>query len=136
MGLGSQTGAALIRDFEPEDAAVVKEIHKSQGFDYAVPDLSNPLFLVKKVRVVDGRVVACMFLRVTAETFLVCEGSSESKGRAILELQPEVLREAFDKGLSDVICVIPPEISESFAPILERMGWQRDRDWPMFSRSL
>jgi hypothetical protein len=126
----------MIRDFQPEDAAEVLEIHKSQGFDYTLDDLLNPLFLVKKVRVVNGRVVAAMFLRLTAETFLVTTGSPEAKGRAILELQPEVLREAYEKGLSEVVCVVPPEISESFSPVLERMGWVRARTWPLYQKEL
>lgn len=124
----------MIRDFKPEDAAVVKEIHKTQGFDYAVPELSNPLFLVCKVREVDGRVVAVMGLRLTAETYLLVEGSSEARARSIMELQPEVLREAFEKGLSDIVCVLPPEIASDFGPVVERLGWSRDRDWPMYSR--
>lgn len=126
----------MIRDYHPDDLPQILEIHKSQGFDYSLRDLDNPLFLVKKVREVDGRVVAAMFLRVTAETFLISMGSPEAKGRAIVELQPEVLGEAYEKGLCDVICVVPPEISESFAPVLTRMGWEKDREWPMFSREV
>ena len=126
----------MIRDFQPEDAPALKELHKAQGFDYALGDLSNPLFLVRKVREVDGRVVGAMFLRITAETFLVTAGSPVEKGRAILELQPEVLREAYEKGLSEIVCVVPPEISESFAPVLERMGWSKTRDWPMYQKEL
>jgi hypothetical protein len=126
----------MIRDYRPEDAEAIKSIHKSQGFDYALGDLSDPLFLVKKVREVNGRVVAAMFLRLTAETALLVEGSPEAKGRAVLELQPEVLREAYEKGLSEVVCVVPPEISESFAPVLERMGWVRARTWPLYQREL
>ena len=126
----------MIRDYRPEDLPAIKEIHKTQGFDYSLGDLDNPLFLVKKIREVNGRVVSAMFLRISAETFLVTAGSPVEKGRAIEELQPEVLREAYEKGLPDIFCVIPPEIEYSFSPVMERMGWSRDRDWPMFSRSL
>ncbi len=126
----------MIRDYHPDDLPEIISIHKAQGFDYSLGDIDNPLFLVKKVRVVNGRVVAAMFLRVTAETFLVSTGSPEAQGRAIVELQPEVLREAYEKGLPDVFCVIPPEISKSFAPALERMGWNADREWPMWSREI
>ena len=123
----------MIRDYRPEDDQAVKEIHATQGFDYNL-NLNDPLFFIKKVREVDGRVVAAMFLRITAETYLLVAGSPEAKGRAILELQPDVLREAYEQGLSDIICVIPPEISQEFSPVLERMGWSRNRDWPMYSR--
>lgn len=126
----------MIRDYRAEDAEAIKSIHNSQGFDYSLSDLSDPLFLVKKVREVNGRVVAAMVLRLTAETYLLVEGSPEAKGRAVLELQPEVLREAYEKGLSEVVCVVPPEISESFAPVLERMGWVRARTWPLYQKEL
>jgi hypothetical protein len=126
----------MIRDLQPEDVETIKSIHKAQGFGYSVPDLTSPLVLVKKVREVDGRVVAAMFLRLTAETFLICSGSPVEKGRAIEELQPAVIGEAWAKGLSDIVCVIPPEISESFAPVLERMGWEHTPSWPLWQRNL
>lgn len=126
----------MVRDFKPEDTDSIISIHKEQGFSYNLPQMSSPLVLVHKVREVDGQVVASMFLRVTAETFLLVEGSPESKGRAIEELQPEVLREAKEKGLDDIICVIPPEIAESFEPALRKMGWNPTRDWKMWYRSL
>lgn len=126
----------MIRNFEPKDTDAIKDIHKSQGFDYNLGELTSPLFLIKKVREVNGRVVAAAFLRLTAETFLLVEGSPVAKARAIEELQPEVLREAYEKGLDDLHCVIPPEIADSFAPALEKLGWSRERDWPLYSRSL
>jgi hypothetical protein len=114
----------------------VKKIHAEQNLDYTFPDISSPLFLVKKVREVNGLVVAACFLRITAETFLVTAGSPVEKGRAIEELQPDVLLEAYEKGLSDIICAVPPEISESFAPALTHLGWERTRDWPIWQRDL
>src|ERR1700689_1530521 len=106
----------MIRDLEPGDIETVKDIQKAQGFEYAIPDLTSPLILVKKVREGDGRVVAAMFLRVTAETFLVTTGSPVVIGRSWEELQAEVTREAYEKGLDEIVCVVPPEIVESFAP--------------------
>lgn len=127
----------MIRDFRPEDEESLKDIYKQQGFDYTFPQnlSSSPLFLVRKVREVEGRVVAACFLRVTAETFLLVQGSPVEKGRAIEELQPEVLREAWEKGLDEIVCVIPPEIAKDFHPALEHLGWERTRDWPMYQRS-
>ena len=126
----------MVRDYQPEDAESVKLLHKSQGFDYASPNLDNPLFLVKKVREIDGRVVAVCAMRLTLETYLLVEGSPETKARSILELQPEVLHEAYEKGLSDVFFVVPPEIASEFGPVVERLGWSKDREWPMYSRDL
>lgn len=126
----------MIRDYVETDLPALKAIHATQGFDYRAPNLADPLYLVKKVRVVDGKVVAGCFLRLTAETFLLVDGNSFEKGRAIEELQPEVLQEAYIKGLDDIFCVIPPEIAENFAPALEKIGWSKDRAWPMYSKEL
>ena len=115
----------MIRDFQSADGPQVKSLHKSQGFDYALGDLDNPLFLVRKVREVNGRVVGAMFLKLTVETYLLVEGSPETKARSILELQPEVLHEAYEKGLSDVFFVVPPEIASEFGPVVERLGWSK-----------
>lgn len=124
----------MIRDFEPKDTESLILIHKAQGFDYNLPDLTSPLLLVKKVREIDGQVVGAMFLRITAETFLLVGGSPVTKGRSIEELQPEVIRAAWEKGLSDVLCVVPPEIEPDFSPVLARMGWAKERSWPLYSR--
>ena len=126
----------MIRDYEPGDLEQIKEIHKEQGLDYSLYDLNSPLCFVKKVRVEGGRVVGAMILRLTAETVLIVSGSPVAKGRAIEELQPEVLAEAYRKGLDDICCVVPPEILDSFQPVLDRMKWERDRaGWVMFSRA-
>jgi hypothetical protein len=126
----------MIRDYDSTDLPEIIELHKRQGFDYPLPDLSSPLVLIHKVREIDGHVVAACFLRITAETYLLCEGSPVVKGRAIEELQPAVDRAAFEKGLSEYVCVLPPEIAEQFGPVLERIGWERARSWPLYQRSV
>ena len=126
----------MIRDYEPKDLEAVKSIHKAQNFDYSLPDLTSPLLLIRKVREIDGQVVGAMFLRLTAETFLLVDGSPVTRGRAIEELQPAVIRAAWEAGLSDVLCVVPPEIEPDFSPVLERMGWAKERPWPLYSRSV
>jgi hypothetical protein len=39
----------LIREYQESDLAALRAIHTAQGFDYALPDLRNPLFLTKLV---------------------------------------------------------------------------------------
>jgi hypothetical protein len=126
----------MIRDLEDKDMQEIFSIHNEQGFEYALPEFSSPLVLVKKVRVENGRVVGAMFLRLTAEAFLLVEGSPIQKARSIEELQPEVDREAFVKGLDEYVCVVPPEIAETFAPVLEKRGFEKLREWPLWQRSL
>lgn len=125
----------MVRDYESGDKSALEDIHGEQGFDYKFPDLESPLFLVKKVREVNGRVVGALLMRLSLETYLLCSGGPEDKMAAMQELQPEALREAWIKGISDVFCVIPPEINQRFAKRLKQMGWNEDRPWPMWSRS-
>src|SRR5207247_2840460 len=39
----------LIRGYHESDLHALRAIHAAQGFDYALPDLSNPLFVTKLV---------------------------------------------------------------------------------------
>jgi hypothetical protein len=39
----------LVREYQESDLAQLRAIHAAQGFDYALPDLSNPLFVTKLV---------------------------------------------------------------------------------------
>jgi len=38
-----------IREYAESDLAALQALHSAQGFDYAFPDLRNPLFLTKLV---------------------------------------------------------------------------------------
>jgi hypothetical protein len=39
----------LIREYTPADLAELRALHAAQGFDYAFPDLADPLFVSKLV---------------------------------------------------------------------------------------
>jgi hypothetical protein len=39
----------VIREYTANDLGALRAIHAAQGFDYALPDLSNPLFVTKLV---------------------------------------------------------------------------------------
>lgn len=127
----------MVRDYHESDLPAIKRLHAEQGFDYALYDLDSPLCFIKKVRVVDGQVVAAMILRLTAETVLMVSGSPAEKMAAMQELQPEVLDEAYHRyGLDDVFATIPNTILGRFAKRLKQLGWEKDREgWTLFSRS-
>lgn len=48
-----------VRAYQSEDLAALRAIHAAQGFDYAFPDLSNPLFVTKLVLVDDAALSLC-----------------------------------------------------------------------------
>src|SRR6266436_7499307 len=43
-----------IREYTAKDLNGLRRIHAAQGFDYALPDLSNPLFVTKLVMTSGG----------------------------------------------------------------------------------
>jgi hypothetical protein len=94
----------LVREYRDSDLAQLRAIHAAQGFDYALPDLSNPLFVTKLVltqeptsvvaaqhaapvqevaaqsgshnpATQDRLILGAAFLRLTAEAYLLLDPS-------------------------------------------------------------
>jgi hypothetical protein len=93
----------LVREYRQSDLAHLRTIHAAQGFDYALPDLSNPLFVTKLVlqqgdspvaaqhaapvqehaeqsnnvkadpSTQHGAIIGAAFLRLTAEAYLLLD---------------------------------------------------------------
>ncbi len=62
-----------IREYRQSDLSALRAIHASQGFDYALPDLSNPLFVTKLVLLDDS---------AAPSTFPVAQTNTEAPGPA------------------------------------------------------
>ncbi len=124
-----------VRDYRPEDREELELIHKAQGIDYEFPDLEHPLFFVKKVIVIDGKIRSALVLKICAETFLLIDSEQkpQEKFAEMETLQRSVLSEAFAKGLDEIHAAIP-EIG--FDKRLAQLGWAKDRSgWHLWSRS-
>jgi hypothetical protein len=64
----------LIREYTPADLDALRRMHASQGFDYAFPDLSDPIFISKLVLEDDsGRPVMAALARLTCEMYLLID---------------------------------------------------------------
>lgn len=124
----------MIRDYKPEDRPELERIHKQLGIDYQFPNLDNPLFFVRKVLEVDGKISSALVLKVCAETYLLLgEGKPQDKFLAMQQLQGSVLTEAYQKGLDEIHAAIP-EIG--FDKRLAQLGWEKDRPgWNLWTRS-
>jgi len=128
----------MIRDFSPSDRQALEEIHEASGFDYTFPDLDDPLFVVKKVSDESGvhhgiavKIEATVYLWVDAR-----HGTPLDRWLQIQELVEAAKKEAWEKGLDTLTCVVPPEIEKRFAKRLKQIGMERDRNWPKFSFDL
>jgi hypothetical protein len=154
----------LIRVYRDSDLAAVRAIHATQGFDYALPDLSNPLFVTRLVLTNDDSRVAAQhaapgeitglhvtastkgsdligaaFLRLTAEAYLLLDpraGSPRQRWQWLLALHDAAKRDAWQRGLEDVHAWLPPRIAKKFGRRLARLGWQRDDTWTPYCKRL
>lgn len=150
----------LIREYRESDLAQLRAIHAAQGFDYALPDLCNPLFVTKLV-LADvpaakrseadahsswvtehesrGTILGAAFLRLTAEAYLLLDpraGTPRQRWQWLLALHAATERDAWQRGLQDVHAWLPPPIAAKFGKRLARLGWQRDDAWTPYCRKL
>ena len=144
----------LVREYTPHDLDVLRAIHAAQGFDFAFPELSSPLFVSKLVleethvgaryivplqQLSPSRILGAAFLRLTAEAYLLLDpraGTPRDRWRALLALHAAAERDAWRRGLEDVHAWLPPRVAARFGKRLERLGWRRDDAWTPYSKKL
>ena len=141
----------LVREHRESDLAQLRAIHAAQGFDYALPDLSNPLFVTKLVlakpdgvsdqssATQDDAIVGAAFLRLTAEAYLLLDpraGTPRQRWQSLLALHAAAERDAWQRGLEDVHAWLPPPIAKKFGKRLAHLGWLRDDTWPPYCKKL
>jgi hypothetical protein len=156
----------LIREYQEKDLNALRAIHAAQGFDYALPDLSNPLYLTKLVladaTVAPGfnpassteaeeqkqdasrkggadKILGAVLLRLTAEAYLLLDpkaGTPRDRWQWLLALQAAAERDAWQRGLEDVHAWLPPSIAKKFGKRIERLGWLRDDAWTPYCKRL
>src|SRR6266849_5043440 len=141
----------LVREYQESDLAQLRAIHATQGFDYALPDLSNPLFVTKLVLAKsdsvseqhnaahDDALIGAAFLRLTAEAYLLLDpraGTPRQRWQWLLALHAAAERDAWQRGLEDAHAWLPPPIAKKFGKRLARLGWLRDDTWAPYCRKL
>jgi hypothetical protein len=128
------------RDSDENDRLQLQAIHRASGMDYLFPDLDSPLFITRKVLIDDdGNIIGAAFLKVQAETYLMLDPTlgPRQKMDAINRLNPEVEREAWEKGLDTLVAYIPEDIDKKFDKRLLKLGWERVRaGWKTWFREL
>jgi hypothetical protein len=141
----------LIREYQESDLAALRAIHAAQGFDYKLPDLSNPLFVTKLVltgenvapvgatAARDETILGAALLRLTAEAYLLLDpqaGTPRERWQRLLALHAATERDAWQRGLEDVHAWLPPPITRKFGKRMERLGWVRDDAWTPYCKKL
>jgi hypothetical protein len=127
-----------VRPYTDADFEAVRAMHAAQGFGYALPDVSDPLFLVRSVVEEDGRPRMAAFLRLTAEAYLLADprdGSPHERWQWLVALHEAVRQQATARGLADVQAFLPPRVARAFGRRLAALGWRRD-PWTCYTRVL
>ena len=126
----------IIRPYTEADVERVKELHAAQGFEYEFPDFSRPEFIIRSVIENGNGVEAGLFLRKTAEVFLLMQPMARKAAlQRILIFDREIPPLAARKGFSDVHAWLPPEIEKRFGKLMEHLGWRKQL-WPSYSREV
>ena len=69
----------LVREYTEADLDALRRMHARQGFDYAFPDLADPIFVSKLVvEDDDGRTVMASLARLTCEMYLLLDREDQS----------------------------------------------------------
>jgi hypothetical protein len=140
-----------IREYQESDIDALRAIHAAQGFEYALPDLGNPLFLTKLVLTdreatptaspdeSNNKVLGAALLRLTAEAYLLFDpsaGTPRERWQWLLALHAAAERDAWRRGLEDVHAWLPPSIAKKFGKRIGSLGWIRDDTWPPYCKKL
>jgi hypothetical protein len=128
-----------IREYTEADLEPLQQIHARQGFDYAFPDLRDPIFVSKLVLEDDaGQVVMASLARLTCEMYLLLDrtasesssaGNPQERYARLLALHQAGERDLLARGLDDAHAWLPPPIAKRFGRRLTTLGWIRDDAW-------
>lgn len=149
----------LIREYTESDLDALRAMHASQGFDYAFPDLADPIFVSKLVVEDDFcRPVMASLARLTCEMYLLIDrgsphpkiaprdrssktnpcgaGNPRQRYEWLLALHAVGERDLLARGLDDAHAWLPPSVAPRFGRRLEALGWVRDDAWTPYCRRL
>ncbi len=74
----------LIREYTPADLDALRRMHASQNFDYAFPNLDDPIFISKLILEDDsGHPVMASLARLTCEMYLLIDRTARRRQRVI-----------------------------------------------------
>jgi hypothetical protein len=115
-----------VRPYQPEDEAILREIHRRSGYEFEFPELDSFLVVLDDA----GCPIMAAGEKLVPEITLICApgGSTHPlvklKGIALLH---EALRvKLTNKGFQEAFAFLPPELERNYARHLARhFGWRK-----------
>ena len=143
-----------VREYTDADLDALIAMHRAQGFDYAFPDINDPLFVSKLVVEVEdfgnaenenpreagegnrgGKIVMASLAHLTCEMYLLADpqaGRPRERYDRLLTLHRAGAADLRARGLDDAHAWLPPPIAKRFGRRLQNLGWIRDDAWTPF----
>jgi len=119
------------------DPKNVAKLHESSNFDYKLPEFEgSPLFPIQRAVTKDGRLICAAVVKVEAEVYLWMDhhyGTPEERWEAVKAIHADLKEHGAKIGFDSFYCVLPPEVSKSFGPRLEDLGWKKSRGWDRYT---
>jgi hypothetical protein len=113
-----------VREYTETDLEPLRRLHARQGFDYAFPDLRDPIFVSKLMLEDDaGQVVMASLARLTCEMYLLLDrdasgnssaGNPQERYARLLALHQAGEQDLLARGLDDAHAWLPPPIAKRF----------------------
>lgn len=137
-----------IREYNEADFDALVAMHRAQGFDYALPDLADPIFVSKLVLEDEdtadsasghAKIMMASLARLTCEIYLLVDpnaGTPRDRYGRLLELHRAGASDLRARGLDDAHAWLPPPIAKRFGRRLEGLGWIRDDAWTPYCKRL
>jgi len=128
----------MVRPYRASDEPILRAIHKAQGFDYEFPDLGRFEGVLVSTDENDSPIQA-IAARKTVEMYFLGDPNYRTprwRMAHFAALHEEMHKFLLDRGYTDVLAFIPPEIVKSFGKRLQRtFGWVPGR-WQHFCKYL
>lgn len=137
-----------IREYNEKDLDALVTMHRAQGFEYALPNLGDPIFVSKLVLEDQDsgcagkdtdKIVMASLARLTCEMYLLVDpnaGTPHERHARLVELQRAGAADLRARGLDDAHAWLPPPIAKRFGRRLEGLGWIRDDAWTPYCKRL
>ena len=137
-----------VREYNEADIDALVAMHRAQGFDYAFPNLADPIFVSQLVLEDEdssgtgkgtSKIVMASLARLTCEMYLLVDphaGTPRERYARLMELQRAGAADLRARGLDDAHAWLPPPIAKRFGRRLEGLGWIRDDAWTPYCQRL
>lgn len=109
----------MLRELDEKDYPTLAKLHKAREYDFALPEFSNPLYIVKAISEKDNEIIAAGLVKITSEAIIIFNESAKLKDKieSLEDLLTIGAKKTLDYGIPDWHCWVK---DTGFANLLRR----------------